>query len=395
MKVFNSIILLLGLLLTVPSASQNRTNIDTLLERLNENHMGSVTDVFTLEELQQLKAYFATQNGDVPVQENESLLLNRRLASSQVVIPVRVVSIEPTDLSDLLDYGPSNIPEFEGAGYIRGIPANEAVIIDNANNVYLRGIENNTIVNNGAVVNVPPGESITGVELIVGRTDMLYGVSTNGVDSSHLLRINPSSFEAEVIGGNNGLIVPIALAKDGANNLITIDIDDDMVYTLNIETGAASLIGPLGYNANFGQGMAFDPFSGEILNAAYNSSVGDSELRVINPNTGLSVSLGTIKPGTLDQFGWIDAYDSDLLATIENVFEEFEMYPNPMSDQLHIKAANPIQSVSIFTLAGQEVVQKSMDTLSSTLDLAFLSSGMYVMQVEINNELGFYKLIKN
>jgi len=89
MKVFNSILLLLGLLITIPATSQNKTTIETLLERLNENYMGAVTDVFTLEELQQIKAYFASKIEDAPLLENASILLNRRLASTQAVIPVR------------------------------------------------------------------------------------------------------------------------------------------------------------------------------------------------------------------------------------------------------------------------------------------------------------------
>jgi hypothetical protein len=395
MKVLSSTILLLGLLITLPTASQNRTNIETLLERLDENHMGSVLDVFTLEELQQLKEHFAIQTVGAVDLENSSVLLNRRLAASQVVIPVRIVSIEPDNLTDFLDFGPSGLPEFEGAGFVRGNPVNEAVVIDNTNRVYVRGIEDNNFVDNGIISNVPPGESITGVETVVGRTDQVFGVSTNGVDSSHLLRINTNNFEAEVIGGNNGLIVPIALASDGGSMLITIDIDDDIVYSLDIETGMANVIGPLGYNANFGQGMAFDPFSGQILNAAYNGSLGDSELRVIDPITGMSTSLGTIKPGSLDQFGWIGPYDSDLLSSMDTVFADFAMYPNPTTDLLHLKAGLPIQSVGLFNLAGQQLVRQSMDERSSSLDLSFLASGMYLVQVEINNEKAHYKLVKN
>jgi len=221
---------------------------------------------------------------------------------------------------------------------------------------------------------------------VIARDNQLYGVSTNGVDSSHLLRINTNTFEAEVIGGPNGLIVPVALASDGGSNLLTIDIDDDIVYGIDIETGVASVIGPIGYDANFGQGMTFDPFSGEILNAAYNGAIGDSELRVIDPVTGLSVSLGTIKPGSVNQFGWISAYDSDLLSTNNNVFAGFAMYPNPVTDQLQLKATSTIRTVTIFNLAGQQLVEVSIDSTTGTLDLAPLASGMYLLQVEIDSD---------
>ena len=36
------------------------------------------------------------------------------------------------------------------------------------------------------------------------------------------------------------------------------DIGTDNGYTINISTGNANLLGPLGYDANFGQGMSYD-----------------------------------------------------------------------------------------------------------------------------------------
>jgi hypothetical protein len=395
MKNFSSILLVLGLLITISLKAQNSPNIETLLERFNENYMGSIYDVFTAEELQLIKDYNASREVDDESFFNSEVLIERRLAGSQCIVPVRVISIDPVNLSELFDFGESPLSEFEGAGFVLGNPTNQAAIIDNTNRLYIRGIQNNNYVDNGLIGNVPAGEIITGTEIVPGRVDQLYGVSTNGTNSSHLLRINTTNFEAEVIGGNNGLILPIALARDAANNLITLDIDDDNVYGINSETGVVNLIGNVGYNANFGQGMAYDPFSDQILSAAYNSSIGDSELRTINPNTGLSVSLGTINPGSISQFGWIAPYDNDVLATIDNELAGFKLYPNPVTSFLNITAhpSIKISSIQIFNMSGGLVFTEGNNF--EQLDLSSLNAGLYIMKLETEANIFTKKILKD
>jgi hypothetical protein len=393
MKVFPAIMMLFGLLMSAPITSQNGTDISDLLERLNQNHMGSVLEVFTLDELQRIREYYATNPENFLV-SNKNPLINRKHASTQVVVPVRVVSIEPEDLSSLIDFGPSPLNQFEGAGFVRGNPVNQAGIIDNTNRLYLRGIHNNTYINQGVIGNVPSGEIITGVEVVPGRTDQLFGISTNGSNSSHLLRINQNTWQAETIGGNNGLVLPIALARDPNNNLVTLDIDNDGVYGINAVSGAVNFIGNVGYDANFGQGMAYDEGSGKILSAAYNAVVGDSELREINPNTGLSVSLGIINPGTLNQFGWISYYDEDTLSIPTNSQVAFSYAPNPVSNNLYLRANGILENASIFDPTGKALFEKSINLKDDRLDLSFLSSGIYLLKVEINGHIETVKLIK-
>lgn len=237
MKISTLFITLSFLLITISNYAQEQiTDVQELLSRMQENHMGSLNDVFNTEELQTLQAYFNSVN---PPNEEELVLMNRRIASTKGNTPVAVVTMNPQDLTTLENLGPSTIPEFEGAGIVITMQ-NGAYVIDNGNNVYLRGISNNNYVPVGAVTNVPGGESITGLETL-SNGDM-YAISTNGMNSSHLLMINPNTWEAMPIGGNNGLVVPIALARDGADRLITVDIDDDNAYVMQAATGAPTLM---------------------------------------------------------------------------------------------------------------------------------------------------------
>ncbi len=83
-----------------------------------------------------------------------------------------------------------------------------------------------------------------------------------------------------------------------------MDIDDDRLYRLNKVTAVATLIGLIGFDANFGQAMARSAFTGILFMAAFNNGVFDSELRSANINKGLTTLIGIIVIAVVTQFGW-------------------------------------------------------------------------------------------
>lgn len=389
MKISTLFITLSFLLITISNYAQEQiTDVQELLSRMQENHMGSLNDVFNTEELQTLQAYFNSVN---PPNEEELVLANRRIASTKGNTPVAVVTMNPQDLTTLENLGPSTIPEFEGAGIVITMQ-NGAYVIDNGNNVYLRGISNNNYVPVGAVTNVPVGESITGLETL-SNGDM-YAISTNGMNSSHLLMINPNTWEAMPIGGNNGLVVPIALARDGADRLITVDLDDDNAYVMQAATGAPTLMGPIGFDANFGQGMGYDAEVDKVLLTAFNNTLGDSQLREMNTTTGLTVSLGTITPGVIDQFGYGSFYDADLLDLQGANPLDFSVYPNPVIDILKVQSNVFLYQIDIYALDGSKVMSITPQHPSTEIDMRALSSGFYLMTIQLEGTTYTHKFIK-
>ena len=50
----------------------------------------------------------------------------------------------------------------------------------------------------------------------------------------------------------------IDLAFNAAGVCYAYDLTTDAAYTINTSTGVATILGPLGYDANFGQGMSYD-----------------------------------------------------------------------------------------------------------------------------------------
>ena len=373
----------------LPLSAQNQIDINELLNRLSENHMGSVSDVFSPEELDVLKTHFYGAENTI---QTESVLINRRGASTQSVLPVDVVKIKPDDLSLIESLGPTTIPDFEGAG-IALTQVNTNVIVANSNKIYLRGINSNVSQDTGISVNVAPNEAIVGLERLSNGD--VFAIGTDGISSSHLYQLDPMTWATTMIGGNNGLTLPLCLGRTAADELLVLDGDDDNIYGINAVSGVVNLKGPASFDANFGQGMAYDPVTDMILLSAFNNSTFDSELRALNPNTGATTLIGTITPGVLDQFGYVDWYDQDLLGASNEVFDSFRLYPNPASETLNLSSRSAIERFRVVDITGKVIMNRQIDAMSAEINIAALSNGLYILNVEIDGRSASYKFVKD
>lgn len=73
----------------------------------------------------------------------------------------------------------------------------------------------------------------------------------------------------------------------------------------------------------------------------------------------------------------------------------FNFHPNPLTDGiLNLKAKEEITSVSVYNLVGQRLVYQRPSKLRSNVNLAHLSDGVYLVQVEIGDKKGTFKIIK-
>lgn len=77
---------------------------------------------------------------------------------------------------------------------------------------------------------------------------------------------------------------------------------------------------------------------------------------------------------------------------------DFELYPNPASDQIEIRSADRsiIETVLVIDVAGKEVLNKKLNTTDNKLAIGELKEGIYMIQL-MNKDgllLGRKKLIK-
>ncbi len=133
-----------------------------------------------------------------------------------------------------------------------------------------------------------PGLSWTGMAADPDGT--LYACATD-VGRSELYRIDPVDGTATLIGPIDNSPGIIAIAINAEGKMYGHDIVNDSLLSINKYTGAGTIIGPLGFNANFGQGMDFDYESGILYLAAFNQDAGP-ELRIADLTTGNTTNVG-------------------------------------------------------------------------------------------------------
>ncbi len=116
--------------------------------------------------------------------------------------------------------------------------------------------------------------------------------STSSVSSGQLYSMNWSTKALTPIGGANttcpGFIAGGITASGTA--LVGIDLVNDNIWRIDLATGNATLVGPSGYTANYGQDAGFDRSDWSLYWAACGGTVG---LRTIDTATGVTAQIGT------------------------------------------------------------------------------------------------------
>lgn len=152
------------------------------------------------------------------------------------------------------------------------------------------------------------GPSIAATDLAYDKLNgIMYAVDYNSPDSE-LYTINTETGSATLVG-NCGTGLIISLACDGNGNLWGFNVGDDSFYFIDKVTGAKTLIGPVGFDGNYAQSMAWDPKTDNIYMAAFNNTELRGELRLVDIQTGASMLLGIFPEGAeVTGFGFPASY---------------------------------------------------------------------------------------
>ncbi len=114
---------------------------------------------------------------------------------------------------------------------------------------------------------------------VFGTTNNLYSL-----DMGTLTATLVASFV-----NTTGAMIGIAINSSGVG--YGFDLIDDNAYTFDPVAGTSSLLGPLGFDANYAQDMDIDQFTGTIYLAAYNNTTGTAQLRTMDPASGATTLL--------------------------------------------------------------------------------------------------------
>lgn len=124
-------------------------------------------------------------------------------------------------------------------------------------------------------------------------------------DYDNLYTINMTTLVATLVGNfgtSSGFMIGITC--DGSGNLWGHDLNFDLIYSINKTTGVATVVGPTGFDANYAQGMGWDPDLGMVVLTAFNNTTFQAEYRSVNTSTGATTFLGVIgTTGGVTEYG--------------------------------------------------------------------------------------------
>lgn len=135
-------------------------------------------------------------------------------------------------------------------------------------------------------------------------TGNMYG-STTDISTSTLYTINLANGALTLVGGMTNSPGNIAIGVDLNGDLYGFDVVTDSLVKHDKATGAGTVIGPLGFDANFAQGMDFDHSDNTCYIFAFNNASFQAELRTCDVTTGSTTLVGVIgqnAPGGLQEW---------------------------------------------------------------------------------------------
>lgn len=216
----------------------------------------------------------------------------------------QLVSFNVNDPTSSTDLGDSSVPEddFENAGSIDPDNPNTAYVLAGEGDLFSVNLTTGVYTSLGEIT--PSGDE-TWAGMAFDPTDgTLYALSTDINNSTSLYSIdvdNLSSTEKGTTDMEGG----IALAIDDDGNMYALDISADEFVSVDKSDGSSTTIGDIGFTANYGQGMCWDPNTKHVFMAAENDDTQDAEWRSVDLATGETNLIGTIN----EQTGWASIAD--------------------------------------------------------------------------------------
>ncbi|MFH0734294.1 MAG: choice-of-anchor J domain-containing protein [bacterium] len=228
-----------------------------------------------------------TLSSNVTIAESKILMGYNAYASGVPTGTVKFSSIAPEELIDL-----TNIT---GEDFLAG-----SALVTNGD-IYAIYYDTGQLVkwdtSTGALTNLGVLTLPTGTNWIALTFDpvseKMYGVAADDYDS-YLNEINYQTLTYTPITTFSSTTI-ICIAANGDGNIYGVELNNDVFGKYNLATGIFTVIGPLGFNANYAQSMEFDYTTGKLYYASYDYDLSAGLLRIIDISTGSSLVLGTFE----------------------------------------------------------------------------------------------------
>ncbi|WP_179333955.1 fibronectin type III domain-containing protein [Winogradskyella costae] len=150
----------------------------------------------------------------------------------------------------------------------------------------------------------------------------------------------------------------------------------------------------------------------EVVIASSATAFGFLEYNIYRNNQFLASTTETTYVDMLPSFGTYDYYITSVFSEGEseasnietivwenlsikgNELEDIEIFPNPVTSELHINSTVIIESIEVFSMLGQKILSMSSINTTNVIDMTRLEAGAYFVKVWSNQRFNIYKVIK-
>jgi hypothetical protein len=126
---------------------------------------------------------------------------------------------------------------------------------------------------------------------------LMYASASDCLNHSTLYTINLKTGAATIIDNIRDANCVIDIVSFPNGKMYGIDIYDDTFIEINPTNGLTQIIGSIGFNANYAQGMDYEVATQTLYYAAFNQDTNQGELRTIDIVTGNTTFIETINDG--------------------------------------------------------------------------------------------------
>lgn len=134
----------------------------------------------------------------------------------------------------------------------------------------------------------------------------MYAVSTDCDTSSTIYTVDLATGVPTAIGSVTNAACLVAIAIDNSGQMFGLDLSDNLI-SIDKGSAAGTIVGPVGFDANYSQGMDFDENTNTLYLATLTDGVSArAELRTCDTATGATTLIGNIgnPPGNAELGGF-------------------------------------------------------------------------------------------
>ena len=168
----------------------------------------------------------------------------------------------------------------------------------------------------------------------------------------------------------------------GANAIAMSDTDGDGVYTATVSI-------PEGLSGNY----AF--INGAPNHYTYDGKENLEGQACADANNYNDRFLDAVTAPATISYCFATCETSCSTAGLDDLgMSQFTYYPNPVNDQLTVRAQSNVKDITVFNMLGQVVSRQSPNTKDCLVDMAEMQSGAYFVQISIGNTVEMVRVLK-